>query len=100
MDLLLPLPLSDGCGLVLGESSAESASELGTEVKREVRLVLVEQTELGALVGVDDGENASDRLADVVTETEKTKNISIFSSLLVDFVVPVLSPANNKKQLS
>lgn len=30
---------------------------LGTEVEREVLLVLVEEAELGALVGVDDGED-------------------------------------------
>lgn len=66
MDLLLALLLRLEGGLVLGESAAEGTGEAGSEVKRSVLLVLVEQTELGALVGVDDGENASDRLANVV----------------------------------
>lgn len=66
VDLLLALLLRLEGGLVLGESAAEGTGEAGSEVKRSVLLVLVEQTELGALVGVDDGENASDRLANVV----------------------------------
>lgn len=64
----LPLLLSLGLlvGLVLGHAAAESASVLGPEVEREVLLVLVEQTELRALVEVDDGEDTSDGLADVL----------------------------------
>lgn len=66
VDLLLSLALRLHGGLVLGHTAAELTGELGAEVKRKVLLVLVEETELGALVGVDDGENTSDRLADVV----------------------------------
>jgi hypothetical protein len=66
VDLLLPLLLRLLVGLVLGHAAAHSTSVLGAEVEREVLLVLVEQAELGALVEVDDGENASDRLANVV----------------------------------
>lgn len=66
VDLLLALALSLEGGLVLGEAAAESTGEPGAEVKRKVLLVLVEEAELGALVGVDDGEDTSDRLADVV----------------------------------
>lgn len=66
MDLLLPLLLSDERSLVLGEPSAHGAGGLGAEVEGQVFLVLVEEAELMALVGVDDGEYASDRLADVV----------------------------------
>lgn len=66
MDLLLDLLLRLLGGLVLGESAAQGTGVLGSEVEREERLVLVEQAELGALVEVDDGENAGDRLANVV----------------------------------
>lgn len=65
MDLPLPLLLGDHRGFVLGETAAHGTGELGAEVEREVFLVLVEQAQLGALVGVDDGEDAGDRLADV-----------------------------------
>ena len=70
MDLLLALALSLEGSLVLGEAAAESASEAGAEVKREVLLVLVEEAELGSLVGVDDGQDTGDRLADVVATDE------------------------------
>lgn len=60
VDLLLPLSLGDLGSLVLGESSAQRAGQFGAEVEREVRLVLVEQAELRALAGVDDGEDAGD----------------------------------------
>jgi len=66
VDLLLALLLGLLGGLVLGESAAQGTGVLGSEVEREELLVLVEQAELGALVEVDDGENASDRLANVV----------------------------------
>jgi hypothetical protein len=66
VDLLLALALGLEGSLVLGEAAAESTGKAGAEVEREVLLVLVEEAELGALVGVDDGENTSDRLADVV----------------------------------
>lgn len=39
---------------------------LGTQVEREVFLVLVEEAELGALVRVDDGEDFGDGFAEVV----------------------------------
>ena len=64
--LLLLLLLGDHGGLVLGHAPADGAGLLCTEVEREVLLVLVEDAELCALVGVDDGEDASDRFADVV----------------------------------
>lgn len=65
VDLALALALGGPGSLELGETAAELTGELGAEVQRDVLLVLVEQTQLGALVGVDDGENASDRLANV-----------------------------------
>jgi hypothetical protein len=70
VDLLLALALSLEGSLVLGEAASKSASEAGAEVKREVLLVLVEEAELGSLVGVDDGQDTGDRLADVVTTDE------------------------------
>lgn len=66
VDLPLPLLLGLLVGLVLGHAAAESTGVLGPEVEREVLLVLVEQTELRALVEVDDSEDTSDRLADVL----------------------------------
>lgn len=75
VDLLLALALGLQGSLVLGETAAESTGELGAEVKRSVLLALVEQAELSALVGVDDGQNASDRLANVVAV--KRRYISI-----------------------
>lgn len=76
VDLALPLLLSDEGGLVLGESSADGTGLLGSEVEREVLLVLVEQTQLSALVGVDDGQDTGDRLAEVVAAKEK-KNLHV-----------------------
>lgn len=50
----------------LGQTAADGAGLLWAEVKWHVLLVLVEQAELGALVGVDDGQDLGDGLADVV----------------------------------
>jgi hypothetical protein len=62
--------------LVLGETAADLTGELGAEVEREVLLVLVEQTQLSALVGVDDGENTSDRLANLAAKKKKFQSAS------------------------
>ena len=67
--------------LVLGETAADLTGELGAEVEREVLLVLVEQTQLSALVGVDDGENTSDRLANLAAK--KKILVSIKSRILM-----------------
>lgn len=76
VDLALALALGGPGSLELGETAAELTGELGAEVQRDVLLVLVEQTQLGALVGVDDGENASDRLANVGAADEKETRVS------------------------
>lgn len=76
VDLALALALGGPGSLELGETTAELTGELGAEVQRNVLLVLVEQTQLGALVGVDDGENASDRLANVGAADEKETKVS------------------------
>lgn len=77
LDGVLPLGEVDGTlaelvgglgTLVLGETAADLTGELGAEVEREVLLVLVEQTQLSALVGVDDSENTSDRLANLAAK--------------------------------
>lgn len=58
--------VGDSAGLLLGQSPADGTGLLRAEVEGSVLLVLVEQAELGALLRVDDGKDASDRLADVV----------------------------------
>jgi len=68
-DLLLRL-LGDDLGLCGAETSADGAGLLWSEVERSVLLGLVEKAELLALGCVDDGESASDRLADVVAVDE------------------------------
>lgn len=61
------LGLLKSSGSVLGgQTAADGAGLLGSEVKRKVLLVLVEEAELSALLGVDDREDAGDRLAKVV----------------------------------
>jgi hypothetical protein len=62
--------LGDEVDLVLGHSPADGTGLLRAEVERHVLLALVEDAELSALVGVDDGEDAGDRLADVVAVTQ------------------------------
>lgn len=88
--LLLLLLLRDERSLVLGKPSADGAGLLGAEVKRSVPnnvsyepwmnsffffclnalLALVEQPELSPLVGVDNGEDLGDTLADVMNAGE------------------------------
>ena len=87
MDLLLLLLLGDERGLVGGEPSADGTGLLGSEVEglvpacvlgrsrtmlqvEDALLALVEETELGPLVGVDDGQDASDTLADIMDAGE------------------------------
>jgi hypothetical protein len=63
----LLLLLQGFAALVLCQASSDGTGLLCAEVEWKVLLALVEQTELCSLVGVDDGEDLSDRLADVVT---------------------------------
>lgn len=67
MNILLVLALSLGLTLVLGQLAAESTGLLGTEVKRQVLLVLVELTQVSTLLEVDHSQNASNVLAHSVT---------------------------------
>lgn len=66
MDLLLLLLLGDARSILLAQSSADGTGLLCAEVEGKVLLVLVEDAQLRALVDVDDGQDASDGLADVV----------------------------------
>jgi len=52
--------------LVLGETTSDSAGLLWAEVQWDVLLAGVQDTELMALVGVDDGEDTGNVLADIV----------------------------------
>ena len=61
--LLLLLDGLDG-GLVLGETATDGAGLLDAEVQGQEVLLLVEETELGALSLGDHGHDASNRLAD------------------------------------
>jgi hypothetical protein len=65
--LPLPLPLRLQRRLLLGQVAAHGARELGPQVEGRVLLLLVEEPELGALRGVDDGEDAGDAFPDVVS---------------------------------
>jgi hypothetical protein len=52
--------------ILLRQPSPNSSCLLWSEVKREIFLVLVEKAELCSLVGVDDGEDFGNRLAEIV----------------------------------
>jgi len=80
MSLPLLLLLGDQAGLALGECAAHGAGLLGPEVEGKVLLLLVVQAQLVTLVGVDDGEDAGDRFADVVAVTI-TRSVYVISSL-------------------
>ena len=58
-------------GLVLGETSADGARLLWSQVEGRVLLVLVKEAQLLALRRVDDGEGACDGLADVVATARR-----------------------------
>lgn len=62
--LLLLLALD--AGLVLGQAPPDRPRLLRAQIQRNVFLVFVEDAELGALVGVDDGEDTGDGFAEVV----------------------------------
>lgn len=57
--------------VLLGETAADGTGLLWAEVEWAVLLVLVEQAELSTLVGVDDGQDLGNGLADVVAVEEK-----------------------------
>jgi len=55
---------------VLSEPSADCTRLLCSEINREVLLALVELAQVLALLRVDDGQDASDRLADTIDTRE------------------------------
>ena len=59
--------LAHNLRLMLAQTPPDCARLLRAQVQRQVFLVLVEDAQLGALVGVDDGEDAGDGFAEVVT---------------------------------
>lgn len=65
VDLPLASLVQYPLGVGLGQAAADGASLLRPQVKGQVLLVLVEQTELSPLLQVDDGQDTGDRLAEV-----------------------------------
>lgn len=73
--------------LGLAETSADGTGLFWAEIERHVLFVLVEEAELGALVGVNDCEDLGDRLADIVAaERILISSLLIFSSTSSRFV--------------
>lgn len=68
--LLCLLKLSRG--VLGGQTATNSTGLLGAEVEGQVLLVLEEQAHVVALLGVDDGEDTGDRLAEVVAVADKS----------------------------
>lgn len=93
---LLQLPR----GVLRGEAATDGTGLLGAEVEGHVLLVLVEQAHVVALLGVDDGQDTGDRLAEVVAVTERY--LSVFRNLssfpILHFGAP--HPASCQKCMS
>lgn len=68
---LLLLLLGHSAGILLAQSATDGAGLLWSEVEGEILLLCVEDSELVALVGVDDGERTCDRFAQVVSICKK-----------------------------
>ena len=63
-------------GLVLRrQTTTDSTGLLRAEVERQVLLVLVEETELRALLEVDDGQGAGDGLAEIVAIVHRGQSV-------------------------
>lgn len=75
--LLLLLLLGDARSILLAQSSADGTGLLCAEVEGQVLLVLVEDAQLRALVDVDDGQDASDGLADIMAVREEYVRIGV-----------------------
>jgi hypothetical protein len=67
MRLPLLLLLGDSAGILLAQSSADGAGLFRSQIEREILLLLVEEPQLVALVGVDDGQSAGDGFAEIVS---------------------------------
>lgn len=64
---LLLLLLGDSAGVLGAQSAADGTGLLCAEIEWEILLLCVEDAELMALVGVDDGEGSCDGFAEVVS---------------------------------
>lgn len=84
MDCSLLRLLQYALAVLLRESSPDGTGLLWSEVERKVLLVLVEETQLSALVGVDDGQDLSDGFADIVAASGQ------YSLSCVIFIIPPL----------
>lgn len=67
MCLLLLLLLRHSAGILLRQRTTDRSSLLGSQVEGQVLLLGVEQAQLVALVGIDDGQGAGDGFAEVVS---------------------------------
>lgn len=78
-------------GVLGGQATTDGTSLLGAEIEGQVLLVLVEQAHVVSLLGVDDGEDTGDRLAEVVAIKMHRSQVSICS--FFPFIWPIASPA-------
>ena len=53
---------------MLGQATTDGTGSLDTQIKRNVLLGLVEETQLLSLLGVDDGQGPGDGLANIVAK--------------------------------
>lgn len=87
MCLLLLLLLRHSAGILLRQRTADRSGLLGSQVERQVLLLGVEQAQLVALVGVDDGQGTGDGFAEVVSVRKVIDNVSFcFSHLKIVLV--------------
>ena len=62
---LLFLLLRDSAGILLAQSPTDGTGLLSSQIQRKVFFVLVEKTQLSALLGIDDGENTGNGLSEI-----------------------------------
>lgn len=83
--LSLLLLLRDSASILLAQSSPNGASLLGPEVERKVLLVVIELSQSVSLVGVDHGQAAGNRFAEVVAREQD--HVSRWRKTEVEFIV-------------
>ena len=66
MRVLLPLLLRHPRSIMLRQASPNRPRLLRAQVQGQIFIILVEDTQLRALIGIYNGENASDGFAEVV----------------------------------
>lgn len=77
-------------GVLSGEAATDGTGLLGAEVEGHVLLVLEEQAHVVSLLGVDDGEDTSDRLAEIVAVKTNYFQISLHVPFLFQFIHPMV----------